>query len=283
MSQERNIAVATGAELTKAGRWFSTRRRFALVLILAVGLTTPILLALHWDYKLFFIPLELATKFLIVYPAIRANCRWFGPVVSRFRTEQKGVWLTIDDGPHPEDTPELLKLLKKYHARATFFVIGRQVAKHPKLARAIVRDGHTLANHTHTHPVLFFWSFLKTRLTREIDQCTQTLRTVTGETPRCFRAPAGMANLFLHFLLCDRNMKLIGWSARGFDGMLHNTNTMADRICKSIQPGAIILLHEGRRDRQGRPINLILTETILTRLTAEGYVFIVPDEEDFIG
>ena len=78
-------------------------------------------------------------------------------------------------------------------------------------------------------------------------------------------------------------MKLIGWSARGFDGLLHDTEAMADRICKSIRPGAIVLLHEGRRDRQGRPINLILAETVLTRLAESGYVFLVPDEADFLG
>lgn len=276
------IVHAPGSALTGAGRYFFTRRRFALVLILTVGVTTPVLLALNWNHKLFFITLELATKLLIVYPAIRANCRWFGPVVTRFRTRNKAVWLTIDDGPHPEDTPQLLKLLKKHNARATFFVIGQQVQKYPELARAILREGHTLANHTQTHPVLLFWSFLETRLTREVDECNQALREATGETPRWFRAPVGMANLFLHFLLCDRNMKLIGWSARGFDGLFHNTEAMANRIHKSIQPGAIILLHEGRRNRQGWPTNFILSETVLTRLTAEGYIFIVPDEEDFL-
>jgi peptidoglycan-N-acetylglucosamine deacetylase len=282
MSQEKNIAVAPSATLAKASRYFLAHRWFAKVLIFTVGVTTPVLLALNWNHKLFFIALELGTKFLIVYPAIRANCRWFGPVVTRFRMQKKIVWLTIDDGPHPEDTPELLKLLKKYNAQATFFAIGRQVQKYPELARAILRDGHTLANHTQNHPVLFFWSFLETRLAREVDQCNQALREATGETPRWFRAPAGMANLFLHFLLCDRSMKLIGWSARGFDGLFHNTEAMASRIHKSIQPGAIILLHEGRRDRQGRPINLILAETVLTRLAAEGYIFTVPDEKDFL-
>jgi peptidoglycan-N-acetylglucosamine deacetylase len=283
MSQGKNITIAPDISLTGPGRWLFTRRRLALFLILAVGLTTPVLLALNWDHKLFFIPLELGTKFLIVYPAIRANCRWYGPVVTRFRTQKKAVWLTIDDGPHPEDTPQLLKLLKKHGTQATFFVIGWQVQKYPELARAILRDGHTLANHTQNHPVLFFWSFLQNRLAREIDLGNQSLREATGEQPRWFRAPAGMANLFLHFLLCDRNLKLIGWSARGFDGLFHDTEAMAGRICKSIQPGAIILLHEGRRDRQGHPINLILAESILARLTAEDYTFTVPDEVDFIS
>jgi peptidoglycan/xylan/chitin deacetylase (PgdA/CDA1 family) len=276
MPQEKNNVTASGATRPRARRWL------ALALIFVVGVTTPVLLVLNWNHKLIFISLELATKFLIFYPAIRANCRWFGPVVTRFHTQQKAVWLTIDDGPHPEDTLELLALLKKHNARATFFVIGRQVEKHPELARAILRAGHTLANHTQTHPVLFFWSYLNPWLTREIDQCNQALDAAIGERPRWFRAPAGMANLFLHFLLSDRNIKLIGWSARGFDGLLHDTEAMADRICKSIRPGAIVLLHEGRRDRQGLPINLILAETVLTRLAASGYVFTVPDEADFL-
>ena len=214
MSQAKNTIVAPEAVLTGAGRWFFTRRRLALLLVIAVGLTTPVLVALNWHHKLIFVSLELATKCLIVFPAIRPNCRWFGRAVAGFRTQQKAVWLTIDDGPHPEDTPQLLALLKTHNARATFFVIGRQVQKHPELARAILRDGHTLANHTQTHPVLFFWSFLESWLAREIDQCSRALREATGEQPRWFRAPAGMANLFLHFLLCDRNMRLIGWSSR---------------------------------------------------------------------
>jgi peptidoglycan/xylan/chitin deacetylase (PgdA/CDA1 family) len=264
------------------GRWFAGHRRSTRILLFTVAVTTLVLLALNWDYKLFFIPLELATKFLIIYPAVRANCGWFGPVVTRFRTDKKAVWLTFDDGPHSEDTPALLQLLKKHDARATFFVIGRRVQEHPELAQMILRDGHTLGNHSQNHPAFLFWSFLEGRLTREIDQCSRALREATGEAPRWFRAPAGMANLFLHWLLQDRNQKLIGWSARGFDGLLHNTAAMADRIQKSVRPGAIILLHEGRRDRLGRPTNLILAETILQRLTAEGYVFIVPEEKDFL-
>ena len=282
MSSEDNIAVVASAPLTRAGRWLYPRRRLGLFLMAAVALTTPVLLALNWDHRLLFIPLELGTKFLIVYPAIRANCRWFGPVVTRFRTQKKSVWLTIDDGPHPADTPELLKLLKKHHARATFFVIGRRVEKYPELARAILQDGHTLANHTQTHPVFLFWSFLAARLAQEIDRGSQSLRAATGRSPRWFRAPAGMANPFLHCLLCDRDMKLVGWSARGFDGLFHHPQAMANRICRSIQAGTIILLHEGRRDRQGRPINVILAETILTRLAAEGYTFTVPEEVDFL-
>jgi peptidoglycan/xylan/chitin deacetylase (PgdA/CDA1 family) len=275
MSPDGDITVASGVPSRAV-------RRFAPVLILAVALTTPVLVVLNWDHKLFFISLELVTKFLIVFPAVRANCRWFGPVVTRFRTQEKAVWLTFDDGPHPEDTPRLLALLKQHKTHATFFVIGRQVQRYPEVTRAILRDGHTLANHTQTHPVLFFWSFLKGRLAREIDPCNQVLRDVTGQSPRWFRAPVGMANLFLHFLLRDRGMKLIGWSARGFDGLFDDPEAIANRIHRSIRPGAIILLHEGRRDREGRSINLIVAETVLNRLAADDYTCTVPAESEML-
>src|SRR5208283_4301413 len=106
MSQAKDIIVAPEAALTEAGRWFFTHRRFASILVFAVCLTTPVLVVLNWNHKLFFLSLDLATKFLIVFPAVRPNCCWFGPVVTRFRTQKKAVWLTIDDGPHPEDTPQ---------------------------------------------------------------------------------------------------------------------------------------------------------------------------------
>ena len=78
-------------------------------------------------------------------------------------------------------------------------------------------------------------------------------------------------------------MKLIGWSARGFDGLFHNIEAMAGQIFRFIQPGTIILLHEGRRDRPGRPINLSWPKPSWSGWQAEGYVFTVPDEGDLFN
>src|ERR1700690_520087 len=101
MSREEDNIIEPEAMLTWAGRWFFTRRQLAPVLVFAVALTTPVLLVLNWNHKLFFLSLELTTKFLIIFPAICVNCGWFGRVVTRFRTPKKAIWLTIDDGPHP--------------------------------------------------------------------------------------------------------------------------------------------------------------------------------------
>jgi len=70
------------------------------------------------------------------------------------------VFFTFDDGPHPDDTPQLLALLDEYGVKATFFVMGRSVSRYPDLVRDIVRRGHLLANHTYTHTRLDTLSFL---------------------------------------------------------------------------------------------------------------------------
>ena len=69
---------------------------------------------------------------LILYPTLVANCQWWGPVMTRFETTQREIWLTIDDGPDPVHTPRMLEILERFQAQATFFVIGRR-------ARAISR------------------------------------------------------------------------------------------------------------------------------------------------
>src|SRR5882757_3247428 len=87
----------------------------------------------------------------------------------RFATPRREVWLTIDDGPDPEDTPQLLALLAAHGARATFFVIGEKAAAHPALIRAITAAGHDVAHHTHTHPLGTFWCATPARVARELD------------------------------------------------------------------------------------------------------------------
>ena len=92
-----------------------------------------------------------------LYGSLRANSRMFGPVATRFVPAGDEVWLTIDDGPTPEDTPRLLDLLDAAGARATFFVRGDSAEKFPDLIRDIVGRGHGIANHTYSHPQYSFW------------------------------------------------------------------------------------------------------------------------------
>ncbi|HEY1107119.1 MAG TPA: polysaccharide deacetylase family protein, partial [Opitutaceae bacterium] len=128
------------------------------------------------------------------------------PTATRFVTPAREVWLTIDDGPEPATTGPMLDLLDRHGARATFFVIGEKAAAHPALRAQIRARGHTLGNHTHTHPLASFGLAGPWRTARELERCDAELRSATGEAPPTwFRAPAGIKTFFLRRVLARRD------------------------------------------------------------------------------
>ena len=138
---------------------------------------------------------------LLVLCTFVPSLQQFGPVVTKYSTPARTVWLTIDDGPDPQTTPQVLALLEKYGARATFFLIGTKVARYPGLAHMILEAGHSIGNHTQTHPKFSFWYLGPKGLVREIDEFESTLSSIGVPAPIWFRAPAGIKNLFLHPIL----------------------------------------------------------------------------------
>jgi peptidoglycan/xylan/chitin deacetylase (PgdA/CDA1 family) len=108
-------------------------------------------------------------------------------VVTHFATTRKEVWLTIDDGP-ADDTLAVLDLLDRHDAKATFFVTGVLIEKHADVVRQLLARGHTVANHSHTHPSASFWCSLPGRMAAEIDACNRAIAAAAGTPPRWFRA-----------------------------------------------------------------------------------------------
>ncbi len=204
---------------------------------------------------------------------ILASAQGFGPAMTSFATDRREVWLTIDDGPDPSSTPRVLELLRAHGARATFFVIGGQVAKYPELARQIVAGGHTVGNHTQTHPVAGFWAASPGRIASEIDGCIGALLVADAPFERYFRPPVGIRNPFLDPQLASRGMNLVLWSARGFDGVGRNPEAALGRIARSIRPGAILVSHEGGPRSRER---LRFVELLLEHLASEGYTCVLP-------
>lgn len=211
---------------------------------------------------------------LWLYPTLRRNCQWHGPVVTRFDTEAREVWLTIDDGPDPDGTPELLDLLRQHDARATFFVIGRKVEQHRALTRQILSEGHTLGNHTYSHPASGWWAFPGPLARKEITLGNETLLAATGQKPRWFRSPVGMNNSRVHPAAHAARQRVIGWSAAGGDGCPVAPSEVCRRIMAQVFPGSIVLLHEGGASRR-RAVTL---SRVLESLTAEGYRCVLPPE-----
>ena len=102
---------------------------------------------------------------------------------------RKGIALTIDDGPSPEYTPQVLRLLEKYKVTATFSMIGLEVAAYPGLVREVAAAGHTIANHTWSHPDLA--RLAPVTVADQINRATDAIHKVTGREPALFRAPYG--------------------------------------------------------------------------------------------
>jgi peptidoglycan-N-acetylglucosamine deacetylase len=194
----------------------------------------------------------------------------------RFATARREVWLTIDDGPDPEDTPRILELLARHGARATFFVIGEKVVAHPALVRAMVEAGHEVAHHTQTHPLGSFWCASPGRLRLELDHATAALGAV-GVRPTRFRPPAGLKNLWLGTALSARGLVCVGWSARGLESRSGDADVVINRVTRALAPGAILLLHEGPGVPQG--IRVCAIAGTLERLRELGYRCVVPAAE----
>lgn len=197
-----------------------------------------------------------------------------GPNVTRLPahcTARREVALTLDDGPDPAVTPAVLDQLDAAGARATFFVIAERAAAHPALLREIVRRGHAVQNHSHQHRHHF--SLLGPRgLAAEIGRAQAVLADLSGRTPHCFRAPAGLRNPLLDPVLHQLGLHLVSWTRRGFDTREPDPQRVLKRLTTGLAAGDILLLHDGhaRRNAQGQPVVLQVLPTLLQRCREAG-------------
>jgi peptidoglycan/xylan/chitin deacetylase (PgdA/CDA1 family) len=258
-----------------AARILSTR------LMLAAGIATPLAAPVLWPLSpALALGAMAASHAPLLYGTLRANAQLFGPVATHFVPAGDEVWLTIDDGPDPADTPRLLDLLDAAQARATFFVRGDRAQANPDLIAEIRRRGHQLGNHSFSHPQATFWCLPPRRVAQEIAGCNQVLRELTGEEPRFFRPPVGMANPFVHWAAGALGLRLVGWSARGYDGVAARARPaeVVRRIGRNLRPGAIVLLHEGRVGRNGEALNARGLQMLLEELGRRGWRCVLPDD-----
>ena len=240
-------------------------------LILIFAIIAPVITVLLWSTSIVAaIGVLMLSHALLLYPTLSANAQWLGPVATSFETPGREIWLTIDDGPSG-DTPALLDLLDRLGVKATFFVKGILAERNADFAREIVRRGHSLGNHSYSHPSATFWCLLPHAIRREIERCNDAISAVTSSAPRWFRAPVGMKNPAVHPVLEKNGMSLVGWSARGFDSTTHDPDVVIKRILPDLRPGAIVLLHQGRESSAR-----IIERTILEAQKL-GYSFVVPE------
>ncbi|AUG59104.1 polysaccharide deacetylase family protein [Acetivibrio saccincola] len=155
----------------------------------------------------------------------------------------KKVALTFDDGPDPRYTPQILDVLKKYNAKATFFLIGARAAAHRSITERIVKEGHAVGNHTYWHPNLTKEGVK--RLEWEVKETENVLNEILGYRPSLFRSPYGSLDEELVEKLNEMGYSAIGWSVDSLDWMQLSPEQIEKNVLSNIHPGAIILMHDG--------------------------------------
>lgn len=206
---------------------------------------------------------------LVLWHLFAPNAQGLVRVFTRFHPsapDAREAWLTIDDGPDPEDTPRILDVLERHHARATFFIIGERAARHPALVSEIQRRGHEVAHHTRTHPGGGLWNHSPSRLAAELDLGPLHVTR--------FRPPVGIKNPSLARALAARGLVCVGWSIRSRDSFSRDPETVAARVLNRLRPGSIILMHEGPFLHSAVQVEAI--RRMVEQATARGYRFVIP-------
>jgi peptidoglycan/xylan/chitin deacetylase (PgdA/CDA1 family) len=172
-------------------------------------------------------------------------------VVAHGASEDAAVSLTFDDGPGRR-TEEILHLLDRYRARATFFLVGSQAERFPHVARRIVSAGHEVGSHTFSH--LDHYAVAPHEAVSDMVAGAEAIAGVVGFEPRLYRAPYG------HFVpetaaeAQRRSWTCVFWSALGNDWEEDATpQSVSDRVLADLDPGAIVLLHDSRRAKAMDP------------------------------
>jgi peptidoglycan-N-acetylglucosamine deacetylase len=179
---------------------------------------------------------------LSAWGAVAPSAELFGPTL-RHVPQARSLALTFDDGPNPAVTPRLLDLLERHHARATFFLVGKHVRAASALAREIAARGHSLGNHTDSHPSLVWLS--PRRIREELERCQEAIAQATGRRAAWMRPPYGFRGPQL-----DRVVRRGGWSGvamwslTGYDWKPQPAERMIHRLRRA-RPGDIVLLHDG--------------------------------------
>ena len=218
----------------------------------------------HKNISLFFIFLLLLLLLLNLYMAI--NLLWFIGIIliwiginafgsarisSNYHVKafcnnpsetEKKIALTFDDGPSIF-TLEVLDLLKKYNAKATFFCIGKNVEAHPEIIKQIIAEGHLVGNHSYNHSK-FFDFYNAASITDEIQKTDAILEKYTSKKINFFRPPYGVTTPSIRRALKTTGHKVIGWNIRSLDGGTKDLNLIFNRIIKRVSPGGIVLLHD---------------------------------------
>ncbi len=256
-------------------RWQPTPLIRATIVLHVLALLAVIVEPGQWRWALGAV---LANHALLTLLGLWPRSHWLGPNWTRLPAAamaRNEIALTIDDGPDPAVTPQVLDMLNRYAIHATFFCVGEKAARYPDLCRDIVRRGHSVENHSQHHRH-HFALLGHSGFTRELQSAQDTLTTITGQRPLFFRAPAGLRNPFLDPVLTRLGLRLASWSARGFDTRINDVERVKNKLLRGLRAGAILLVHDGNaaRTSDGVPVILAVLPAVVAAAAAANLRFV---------
>jgi len=176
----------------------------------------------------------------------------------------RNLYLTFDDGPHPDHTPALLDLLAEHGAKASFFLVGREVERHDALARRIASEGHTLGNHSYSHPR--FEALTLDEQLEEIERTQRLLTGIDGRSRHAFRPPRGVLTGAMLASLVRRRHRIDYWSYDSLDYSRRPVPELLETIQRHPPRGGdIILMHDDSEH------SLTLLRALIPAWIAQGF------------
>lgn len=198
-----------------------------------------------------------------------------GDIVWEVPTSEKYIAFTFDDGPDPNKTPEILKVLEQYQAKATFFVVGERVERFPEIVRMELAKGHELGNHSYQHPA--FNRMALSSVSKQLDLTQEAIFEATGTKPVLFRPPGGYYNEGIVELSKSSSLQMILWSWHQDtkDWAAPGVSAIVRKVLDNARNGDIILMHDYVYNSTQTVEAL---KEILPELKNRGYSFVTVSE-----
>ena len=181
-------------------------------------------------------------------------------------TTEKKIAITFDAAWTNQDTEEIIKILEKHNAKATFFIVGDWAEKFPESVKAFFDAGHTIANHSDTHKA--FSKCSRNEIKEEIENCNKKLEAITGQKVTLVRAPSGDYTDQSIEVAKSLGMYTIQWDCDSLDYTKISVDEIVSRVVKGTKNGSIVLFHNGVENTAPA------LDRILTEFTKQGYTFV---------
>ncbi|MYY84274.1 MULTISPECIES: polysaccharide deacetylase family protein [unclassified Streptomyces] len=186
---------------------------------------------------------------------------------------KRGINITIDDGPDPKWTPQMIDLLRQNGVKATFCMVGTQAQAHPDVVKKVVADGHRLCDHSISHNTGMDKESNAYQAKQILDAERMITKASGGVRPMYYRAPGGAFTPYSRKLAADRGMRPLGWNVDTKDFELPGTDAIVATVERELPGGPTLLFHDAGGDRTQTVEAL---RRLLPRLKAQGYTFGFP-------